>query len=413
MLILASEDLMTSRLALALVALLTTLACGSSDDPTSSDSLDLNAKTPKAPVGLMMRGGNPPSAAQSFMTSTVAMIDWADIQPTSSSDQVWTTLDNMLAAYAKDGINAVRLRIMSGGHAPTWVKQLGAPNAKHPYFQGTVPTSVIDCTSGPNAAGVAAQNIQGATACVPFFWTQDYLDAYAGLMRLVRAHLDALDAQEATYSKVSTVVDSACMVVYAEVFYRGQGLGYTNQTLFEAGLTHSADIQCQQSAIEAHKSAFGATRRTSVAINDWDIPQGTANGGDYRTSVWNDSATWGTYQFAEWAKAELTFGGKTLLEVQNNGLHTNSACASSDDPTTSYWCYIAGFAGSRGFQTQTYQASPVSQSGASLTLLEDLDNALAMHADYVELPDGMGPSDWNLMSCYDEHLRTGNSASCP
>ena len=233
-------------------------------------------------------------------------------------------------------------------------------------------------------------------------------------MTLVRAHLDTLDAQPTTYSNVATVVDSACMVVYAEVFYRGQGLGYANQTLFEAGLTHEADINCQKSAIETHKNVFGATRRTSVALNAWDIPQGDPGGGDYRTSVWNDGGTtWATYQFAEWAKSELTFGGSTLLEVQNNGLHTNSECAASDDPTTSYWCYIAAFAGSHGFQTQTYQATPLSPSGASLTLLEDLDNALAMHADYVELPGGMTAADWSLMGCYNQHLLAGKSASCP
>jgi hypothetical protein len=405
------RNLMRAIVAVALAG------CGSGDESTSAGSTDLATKTPKPPAGLMMRSGNPPpSSTQTFINSTVAMIDWEQIQPASSSDHVWGALDDMLATYENLGISHVRLRIMSGGHAPTWVKRLGAPNAKHPYFQGTVPTSVIDCTTGTDAGGVAAQNMQGASACVPFFWTNDYLAAYDNLMTLVRAHLDSLDASPTTYSQVATVVDSACMVVYAEVFYRGQNLGYTNQTLFEAGLTHDADINCQKSAIETHKNVFGATRRTSVAINDWDIPQGTPGAhGDYRTSLWNDGgSTWATYQFAEWAKSELTFsGGSTLLEVQNNGLHTNSACALSDNPSTSYWCYIAGFAGAHGFQTQTYVATPLSPSGASLTLLEDLDNALAMHAEYVELPSGMTATDWTLMGCYDDHLRNHNkTASC-
>ena len=126
---------MLHRFALAFLASITALACGSTNELTSSTSADL-AKTPKPPTGLMMRSGNPPPAStQSFITSTVAMVDWATIQPTSSSDQNWTALDNMLATYANDGISHVRLRIMSGGGAPTWVKRLGAPNAKAPYFR--------------------------------------------------------------------------------------------------------------------------------------------------------------------------------------------------------------------------------------------------------------------------------------
>lgn len=371
------------------------------------------AATPLSPSGLMMRQGVPPGLPdESFITSSVAMVNWADIQPDNATDPAeWSTLDKEIAALAKAGVSDVRLRIMAGGQAPTWVKRLGGP--KSGYFNGVM--TAIDCSrkgQGSSYGGVAVQNSQGPTACVPFFWTDAYLDQYDALMNLLAARL----ASDSKYDIVSTIVDSACMAVYAEVFYRGQDVGPTNETLYEAGLTHDADIACQKSAIKSHKNAFGTARRTSVAINDWDIVQGTAgSGGEYRTKVWYDGGTtWATYEFAEWARAELTFAGQTLLEVQNNGLHsTGASCAKGDTGTASYWCYISQYPGRHGFQTQSYKAKPLSPSGASLTLLEDLDNGLALHAQYIELPSGMTAADWKLMACYDAHFLKGDTSACP
>jgi hypothetical protein len=335
------------------------------------------------------------------------MINWSDIQATSPGDADWSTLDTQLAALAAAGVQHVRLRIMAGGDAPTWAKRLGAPASG--YYNGV--TTAIDCspkTQGNAYGGVAAQNVQGPAACVPFFWTTAYLDQYRNLMQLLEARLAS---DPAKYAMVSTIVDSACMAVYAEVFYRGQGDGPTNETLFDAGLTHAADITCQETAITIHKEVFGASRRTSVAINDWDVVQGTPGpDGDYRIPVWYDGGTtFGTYEFAEWARQELTFNGATLLEVQNNGLHsTGASCPESGTGTTSYWCYISQFPGRHGFQTQSYVASPRSPSGASLTLLEDLDNGVALNAEYIELPAGMSADDWALMGCYDAQLTSGD-----
>ena len=392
-----------------LIALVGLVAACSANDPTSTSEDDLITTAPKPPAGLMLRGGSaPPTIAQAYMTSSVALVNWAELQPNGPSDRVWTALDKQLLNMRAGNITHVRLRVMSGGNTPAWVRKLGAPDQSHPYFQGTVPKGVVDCT-GSDGPGVAAQNVQGPSACVPFFWTKAYLDAYQALMTAVEAHLATLDTTK--YSEVATVVDSACQVIYAEVFYRGQSVDYTNQTLYEAGLTHTADIACQKRAIDIHKSVFGDKRRTSVSINDWDVPQGTPGSGSYRTRVWNDPKVWGTYQFAEWARAELDFGQGSLLEVQNNGLHTSSSC--SGDPTNDYFCYIAQYPARHGFQTQSYQATPLSPSGASLTLLEDLDNGLKMHAEYIEMPSGLSTADWKLMACYDHHLRTGDTSPCP
>ena len=112
------------------------------------------------------------------------------------------------------------------------------------------------------------------------------------------------------------------------------------------------------------------------------------------------------YEFAEWARQQLTFNGHELLEVQNNGLHsTGASCPSGGTGTTSYWCYISQYAGSHGFQTQTYVDTA--------TLMADLNNGLALNAQFIELPDGMKDSDWSQMGCFSKHLLKGESSSCP
>jgi hypothetical protein len=399
----------------AAVLALVALACGgppnAPPEGASTEALNKTPATPPIPpAGLMDRQGTPPGApTEDYMTSSVVMLDWSDIQPTAASAFDWSNLDNQLASLKKVGVVHTRVRIMAGGSAPTWVKRLGGPASG--YFNGV--TKAIDCSKGADFGGVAVQNIQGPAACVPFFWTKDYLDRYEALMQSLASRL-ASDPEK--YAAVSTIVDSACMAVYAEVFYRGQSDGPTNETLWEAGLTHPADIACQQRAIEIHADAFGASRRTSVAINDWDIVQGTPGPGDtYRTAVWYDGGTtWATYEFAEWARQELSFDGETLLEVQNNGLHsTGASCPADGTGETSYWCYIAQYSGRHGFQTQSYVSEPKTSTGASLTLLEDLDNGLTLHAQYIELPTGMNSADWDLMNCYNAHLLSGDPSPCP
>lgn len=404
--------------AVALLAIAGATACGgagsSDSDPVDDSELaSTTATTPAPPSGLMMRGGVPPTSEESYVTSSVAMLHWKDIQPSGPDDWDWSSLDHALGGLANAGVTHVRVRIMSGGDAPAWVRRLGAPDAAHPWFQGVMPKTTVDCspTGGTDYGGVAVQNIQGPTACVPFFWTTAYLNAYESLMTHLRAQLDSSPQK---YAIVSSIVDSACMAVYAEVFYRGQGVPETNENLWNAGLTHDRDIACQKTAITIHKNAFGATRRTAVAINNWDVVQGTPGPrGDYRTTVWQDATVWGTYEFAEWARAQLNFGNGSILEVQNNGLHTSSECVAGGTPTTSYFCFIAQYPRRHGFQTQSYQPSPLSPSGASLTLLQDLDNGLKMNAQYIELPGGMTAADWRLMGCYNQHLLNGDPSPCP
>ena len=398
---------MTSHRAFAFVLLTLTACSAASESPDAVSESDLSsATTPAAPTGLMTRSGAPPGAPlESVVKGAVALLKWSDIQPTANGAPDFSSLDTALRNLNNVGVTNVKVRILSGGDAPGWVKRLGSPPS---HFYNGVVTS-IDCSEpaqgSENYGGVAAVNPQGpVSACVPFFWTAAYMTAYQTLMTDLKAQL----ASDPKYNVVSTIVDSACMAIYAEVFYRGQGDADTNQTLFDAGLNHQADIACQENAIGVHKSVFGATRRTSVAINDWDIVQGTEGPNhDYRQKIWYDGGTtWATYEFAEWARQQLTFNGHELLEVQNNGLHsTGASCPAGGTGTTSYWCYISLYTGSRGFQTQTYVDNA--------TLMADLNNGLALNAQFIELPNGMKDSDWPQMGCVNKHLLKGNSSSCP
>jgi hypothetical protein len=380
----------------------------SSDEAISSADVATSSVTPVS--GLMMRDGVPPYAKgeETFMTSSVIALDWDSLEHVEGTF-TWGPLQDAVQALQAAHISDIKLRIYSGGSAPPWAKRLGSAKG---FFNSPYGIS-IDCGDKSHAdwGGVAVQNIQGPQACVPFFWTTEYQAAYGDLMQAL-----ATEIAKSTYAPITTIVDSSCMAVYAEVFYRGQSDGATNHTLAEAtsligGLTPDLDWKCQEAAIETHKAAFGTKWRTALAINDWDLVQTSPEGkGDtYRIASWSkaESGQPGTLDFLE--QVAIPRLGSSL-ELQNNGLHTNSDCSGSAD--SSYFCYLASYAGRRGFQTQTYVPNP--SGGASETLLEDLDNGLAMHADFIELPDGMNDDDWKLMSCYQEAILAGaGKGACP
>jgi hypothetical protein len=382
-----------------------TLTARAVDDRFTFTEDSESLETIQVVSGLMLRSGVPPTGEESFITSSVLALYWDELEPSPGSFD-WTTLDEGLAKLAAAGVGNVKIRVFSGGTAPPWVKRLGSQAG---YFNS--PYGIArDCSPSVGAifGGVAVQNVQGPTACIPFFWTAAYQQAYDALMKALAARLDG----DASYDAVTTIVDSSCMAVYAEVFYRGQSDGATNHTLADAGLTPTSDWACQAAAIHTHKNAFGARRRTALAINNWDLVQPTPQAnGSYHVAVWSGGSVQpGTYEFVEQV-ARPTIGTE-LLELQNNGLHSTSSCDGSG-PTGSYFCYLAAYAGRHGFQTQSYQATPLSRSGASQTLLDDLVHGLAMNAQFIELPGGMSAADWKLMPCFDAAVRSGSKSACP
>jgi hypothetical protein len=378
---------------------------------TQVDAGDGDAVSHVTPVsGLMMRDGLPPYGAsppgkETFITSSVMQLNWVDIEGTQGTF-VWSTLDTALMQLGDAHVTDIKIRLLSGGSAPGWAKQLGSTTG---YFNSPYGIDK-DCgaDAGAEWGGVAVENVQGPTQCIPFFWTTEYQAAYDSLMQ----HLAMQLASDPKYAPITTIVDSSCMAVYAEVFYRGQSFGPTNHTLAVApstvgGLTPALDWACQKAAIMTHQKWFGATHRTALAINDWDLVQSAADAGSsYRIASWSEAESGqpGTLDFLN--QVAIPALGSTL-EVQNNGLHSDSGCSGSADST--YFCYIASYPGRRGFQTETYVPNP--DGGASETLLEDLQNGLKMNASFIELPDGMSDTDWTLMPCYQTALLTGGSGS--
>jgi hypothetical protein len=367
--------------------------------------------------GLMMRAGNPPyPTSENYITSSVLAINWTDIE-TAVGSYDFTIFDTQLAGLTAKGVTDIKVRVFGGDTAPTWIKKLGGPPSG--YFNSTYIPSAKDCST---SGGVSVENVQTAQACIPFFWTTEYQTAYDSLMGAL-AH--RLDGDATKYAPVTTIVDSSCMAVYAEVFYRGQGDGATNHTLIDAGLTGGMsgnDWACQAAAVATHARYFKGKRRTAIAINDWDM-MNPSNSPSYRTAAWQNSkqGVAGTWDFLK-AVAEPMLG--TDLELQNNGLHSDSApaagCAAAT-PDVDFFCYLKYYPYRHGFQTQSYvacagsdPATPCSASGASQTLLDDLNHGILMNAQFIELPSGMSSIDWSLMKCFNDQIVSGSlNTNCP
>jgi hypothetical protein len=218
---------------------------------------------------------------------------------------------------------------------------------------------------------------------------------------------------------VSSVVDSACMTIYAEPFYRGQRWGDSNKRLLNAGLTHDADRKCHEQAILIHKAAFGTKRRTSLAINEWDIVEEEKEENpwvkvDHREQVWKGEGKYpyGAYEFVEWAQQKLTINGNRMLEIQNNGLGPDDGCTvSPPDPKSNYWCYIAAYPGPKGFQTENPKnlGIPVTHE----KLYKAIENGISMGANFIELPKGYDTdASKSVLACFDENLELGTSNKC-
>ncbi len=343
-----------------------------------------SAPTLKAPArGLMTRDGLP-AVGWDFIDNAVLAAYWSDLKPTATGPYDWSSIDSQLAKLAERGVTGVRIRIYVGRHAPSWVKKLYGPSVS----SGPGESPSVDCS---REGGIAVVNPQSDVAgCVPYFWRPLALDAYEELMRQVALRYD-------NNEMVREVVDSACMTVYAEPFYRAHSELSSNKRLWDAGLSPTADRACHEHAIDIHNRQFVRTR-TALAINTWDLLDPTQ--ADYQRGSWEDA-----YSFATWAKDRM--GEK--LELQNNGLGETSSerCNLSPvDPAASYWCYLKSVAGPKGFQTETWDRLADGGGTGANGLYLAIDNALSMGANSLELPGGYTGADKTKLRTYDTSLST-------
>ena len=299
--------------ALALVAMLAATSSGT--EPANPPALK------SACQGLMTSGwGKLPSADLKFINSVAINVRWANLEPQAQqfNGPDWDKIEEA----RKHGYR-IKLRILCGIYAPDFVKKLGGvalSDAEHH----------LDATS---SGGVAIWNEfskqGGTTAC---FWKKEVLDRYEQLMtEVARRYEDAPDICE--------VVDSACMIVFAEPFYRAHRHTPSNTRLWDAGLTYETDLAAHQRALQIHARLFHKTR-TALAINAWDIVDDSP--GHCRSS-WAE-----TRALVEWARK--LFGER--LTLQNNGFWIDSERALQQNPETSHLAYIRAAPGFRGFQAR-------------------------------------------------------------
>ena len=145
---------------------------------------------------------------------------------------------------------------LRGDPRSSFVKRLGGPGISAPEHN-------IDCS---NTGGVAIWNPHdNVGGSIPRFWLPEVLDQYEKLMQEVaRRYEGAPDICE--------VVDSACMTVYAEPFYRAHAdEGSNARLLFEAGINPLKKISRPIAGpSKIHNRLFKRTR-TSLAVNQWDV----------------------------------------------------------------------------------------------------------------------------------------------
>lgn len=382
------------------------------DGDDASDGGDAGTCRPRPSTGLMTRSKLPTNdAAHAFIDTSVLELEWADVEPTRGTFD-WTVLESTLAAASARHFRSIKLRIFGGAHprssgpalsggAPTWARKLGSGDTTAVTAPPGGSTNTLDRAAGcvassdveavdccASGGGIPVVNVQDVAGCSPFFWTNAYLTAYGELLDELRLEL----ARAPHGDLVTEVVDSACQLIYAEPFYRGQnGTGGTNRRLAELGLgddipgsgayvapsagTVTFDRYCHERAIVMHHQKLPCLI-TSLAVNPWDLVERTRtdDAGTYRLASWT-----ATHDFLEWAR---TVTGDEWLLLQNNGLGEPAGDNCTVGAPGSYWCYIKSWPGPRGFQTESWPR--LGSSGANLKLA--IQHGLDMRALFVELP---------------------------
>jgi len=308
--------------------------------------------------GLMASGwGGLPPADLDFINCAAVNVPWSALE---TADQKfdgsgWEKID----AARQRGLR-IKLRILCGIHSPDFVKKLGGEALSDPDHG-------LDASGG----GVAVWNdFSKRGGVIPCFWKPEVLDQYEQLMTEVARRYE--DAPE-----VCEVVDSACMAVWAEPFYRAHANAGSNLRLWKAGLNYERDLEAHRRAIQIHHRIFRKTR-TSLAINPWDVIDDSP--GHHRSS-WNKMR-----QFVDWARQLM--GEK--LSLQNNGFWLDSGRALQRSSEESHLAYLRSVSGPRGFQPRL---NPTSDE----QVFDLIDLALRFKVNFMEFG--------GFRSCDRERLR--------
>lgn len=317
--------------------------------------------------GLMIRefhGGE----LQPYMDSAVVHVLWKDLEPADQKFEGpgWDLIEKM----RKVPNLKIRLRVMCGIHAPTFVKQMGGPGISDPEHG-------IDCSK---TGGIAVWNEHSRKPdSIARFWLPEVLAQYEQLMTEVARRYE--NAPE-----ICEVVAGGAMTTYAEPFYRAHDNKGSNERLWQAGLNFEKDKAAHTRVIQIHDQLFKKTR-TSLAINAWDIIDDSPR---HMHSDFKPVA-----DFAHWARQLL---GPRLV-LQNNGTGADARPRGAKD--ANHFSFLAAIEGPKGFQTRTLQRLGNTEAG----LYQTLENALSMGANFVELPSGFQKCNPARLKEFDAKLR--------
>ena len=259
----------------------------------------LNLKPP--PAGLYWVDG--PEEYWSFIDHAVIGDDWASLEPKRDdfSGPGWKAIDEALEAFPE---YSYRLRIFMGRDAPGWVKDIGG--------------GCIDVN----------QPASGISACVPRFWTEEYLDEYEELMAEIARRYD-------DEPQILDIVNSACTTIWAEPFIRAGDDEESNRRLWESGLNEESDSYCLTRSTEDMAALFEETRISLATHLTWQI-------------VVSDGIepSWGKQRLL--LDALRAYLGEQLI-IQNNGLGGDEGC---EEGAEDMWCWLSSIAPPKGMQTE-------------------------------------------------------------
>lgn len=242
--------------------------------------------------------------------ATIKTVYWKDVE-TQPGSYDWSTIDSEIASSSED--LKFRIRLYAGRFSPRWLDDISG--------------SCIEITpDSPN----------GASGCVPRFWTDEYIDRYEQLM-------DSFAERYEQNPRVVDVINSACTTIFAEPFILGAD-ATSRQRLWNAGLTKDGHEKCLQRSMSKMMDVFPTTRVTIAGHNKWQL---LAEGSSPETTILTPSWEAERTLLNRW-RAEY---GQHLV-VEEHGLGPNDFCDPGSDLATaeSFYCWFASDTGPKGLQ---------------------------------------------------------------
>lgn len=321
--------LVCRALTAALTALLVTSVASAAPHAASAAPAEVKPLL----TGVLDRNGPPSAELTDVVDGYVVQVTWAQLQPDRRTFRLGV-LDRAFDQASRSGMR-VKLRVLTGIHAPGWAKRLGgAPvplHDPHDHQRGTVPR----------------------------FWTGPFGSAYADLQQRLAGEYDAEPV-------LAEVVVSRCTTFYAEPFIRQTSDAASRRALLRAGYTAAKDKRCHRQQVDAHR--VWKRTRSGLTLNPAQLV--TRDGG---RTVDSD------FTIAMMRSCTRTLGERCVLE--NNSIRSPITSLDAGSKVKHYqrmYAAMATYAPSIAFQTATAER----MGSCSATL----DWAADRGASYVELP---------------------------